>query len=104
MSTLEAVEVVAPQRLKMSYEEYLEYTGDSQLVEWVDGEIIPAPLDESGIYHSNVLPNFWFDASWLWQQELPNPQLILAKIMISIPGLSPEVKETYQALHKLLSK
>lgn len=231
MSMLEAVEAVAPQRLKMSYEEYLEYAGDSEIVEWVDGEAIvymppvfkhqriltfldrligsfvelfdlgtltlapfevklwpngpsrepdmlfisneshsglserrfeggpdlvieiispgsvtedrvhkfrhyeqagvreywiidprphqqqvdyyvlgedniynPVPLDEGGIYHSTVLPNFWFDASWLWQEELPNPQLILAEIMISIPDLAPEVRETYQALHKLLSK
>ena len=231
MSTLEAVEVLAPQRLKMSYEEYLDFAGQSEIVEWVDGEAIvyippayihqdivrflsqlldayirflelgtvvlapfevklwadgpsrepdiifasnenrlrltpqrfegapdllieiispssvtedrvhkfrhyeqagvreywiidprrhqqqvdyyvlgednaynPVPLDERGIYHSTVLPNFWFDASWLWQQELPNPHLILAEIMISISDPAPEAKETYQSLHKLLSK
>lgn len=40
MSALEAVETVRPQRLKMSYEEYLDFAGDSEIVEWVDGEAI----------------------------------------------------------------
>lgn len=32
--------VEAPERRKMSYEEYLEFAPDSQIVEWVDGEVI----------------------------------------------------------------
>jgi len=30
----------SPQRLKMSYEEYLKFAGNAHLVEWVDGEVI----------------------------------------------------------------
>jgi hypothetical protein len=34
------VEAPTMQRLKMSYEKYLEFAGDSQIVEWVEGEVI----------------------------------------------------------------
>ncbi len=40
MDVLAIIEKTAPQRRKMSYEEYLEFAGDSQIVEWVDGEVI----------------------------------------------------------------
>ena len=36
----EKILVEAPQRRQMSYEEYLNFAGDSQIVEWVDGEVI----------------------------------------------------------------
>jgi Uma2 family endonuclease len=63
----------------------------------------PAPLDEEGCYRSTVLPNFWLRLDWLWQTKLPDPQLALAKIVLSIPGVSPEVTTTYQAVAKLLA-
>lgn len=63
-----------------------------------------APLDEAGRFQSTVLPNFWFDLDWLWQEPLPNPQLILAEIMVSIESLSPEAKAVYQALYNLLNR
>jgi len=45
------------------------------------GKYRPAPLDDAGIYRSTVLPNFWFDTNWLWQEELPDPVELLAQIM-----------------------
>lgn len=36
----EKVQVEAPQRYKMSYEAYLEFATEAQIVEWVDGEVI----------------------------------------------------------------
>jgi hypothetical protein len=63
----------------------------------------PAPIDDDGIYHSTVIPNFWFNIEWLWQEELPNPQLALAEIMMSVDGLSDEAKDTYQAMYRLLA-
>lgn len=63
-----------------------------------------APLSEGGRYHSAALPHFWLDIAWLWQEPLPNPQLILAEIMISIEDLPKEVKSAYQALYEALSK
>lgn len=63
----------------------------------------PAPIDDEGIYHSTIIPNFWFNIDWLWQEELPNPQLALAEIMMSVEGLLDEAKDTYQAMYKLLA-
>ncbi len=40
MVTNISTEKVAPQRLKMSYEEYLEFANDSEVMEWIDGEVI----------------------------------------------------------------
>ncbi|MBI1878479.1 MAG: Uma2 family endonuclease, partial [Chloroflexi bacterium] len=62
-----------------------------------------APLDDLGVYRSAVLPYFWLNIDWLRQEPLPNPQLVLAEIMISIETLPTEAKETYQALRKLLA-
>jgi hypothetical protein len=58
----------------------------------------PAPITEAGHYHSVVLANFWLDLAWLWSEPLPNPQLALAEIMVSVEALPPEVKAIYQAL------
>lgn len=68
-----------------------------------DGAFRPAPVDEDGIYHSTVISNFWLNIDWLWREELPNPQLALAEIIISIESLPAEVRETYQAMYELLA-
>jgi Uma2 family endonuclease len=36
--------------------------------------------DAQGRYHSEVLPGFWFDPEWFWQDPLPNPLAILRRI------------------------
>ncbi len=40
METLQKAAFAPPKRLKMSYEDYLEFAGDSQIIEWVNGEVI----------------------------------------------------------------
>ena len=62
-----------------------------------------AEVDKKGRYHSTVLPGFWLDLSWLWQEELPNPQLAFAEIMLTQENLPAETKETFDALKNLLS-
>ena len=62
-----------------------------------------APLSESGRYHAAAMPHFWLDIDWLWQEPLPDPQLTLAEIMISIEELPAEIKSAYQALYEALS-
>lgn len=37
------------------------------------GAYRPVPLDAGGRYHSAVLPGFWLDPTWLWQDPLPDP-------------------------------
>lgn len=63
----------------------------------------PAPVDDQGIYRSSVIPDFWLNLEWLWQDPLPDPQLCLAEIMLSIEGLPTEAKEAYQTLYNLLA-
>ena len=40
MVTKVTPKTIAPQRLKMSYEEYLEFAPEDNIVEWVAGEVI----------------------------------------------------------------
>jgi hypothetical protein len=42
------------------------------------------------------------DIDWLWADPLPNPQLVLAEIMISIEGLPTDVNAAYKALYDVL--
>jgi Uma2 family endonuclease len=35
------------------------------------------PADESGLYHSQVLPGLWIKIEWLWQEPLPQLLSIL---------------------------
>lgn len=62
-----------------------------------------APVDDQGVFRSTVLPHFWLQVDWLRQEQLPNPQLALAEIMVSIETLPAEIRETYQTLCKLLT-
>lgn len=43
------------------------------------GRYRPVPLGDDDIYHSTVLPNFWLNTNWLWQED-PDPLLALAEI------------------------
>jgi Uma2 family endonuclease len=36
------------------------------------GEYLPVLPDAEGRYHSTVLPGFWLDPAWLWQDPLPD--------------------------------
>jgi Uma2 family endonuclease len=64
----------------------------------------PAPIDDKGIFYSVVISNFWFNIDWLWQENLPNPQLALAEIILSIEELPAETKAAYQTMYNLLIK
>lgn len=62
-----------------------------------------APVNEDGVYFSTVLPGFWLKMDWLWGETLPNPQLALAEIMLSLENLPEKARETYRGLYELLS-
>ena len=68
-----------------------------------DGRFQPARIDEDGRIHSTVLPHFWLDTAWFAQDELPNPQLTLAAIMLTIDDLPAQARETFQSLYELLA-
>lgn len=40
----------------------------------------PIPLDERGVINSTVLPGFWLDPAWLWQEPLPDPDELMMEI------------------------
>ncbi|MGH2561384.1 MAG: Uma2 family endonuclease [Thermomicrobiales bacterium] len=45
-----------------------------------DGRYEIVPPDADGRYRFRVLPGFWLDESWLWQDPLPDPLDVLADI------------------------
>ncbi len=45
------------------------------------GQYRPIPIDEDGIYRSTVMPNFWLDVNWLWQDDRPDIILTFAQIV-----------------------
>jgi Uma2 family endonuclease len=81
------VEIVSPDSVERDWrEKYLEYqtagVGEYWVVDleyqrmavyWLDeqGHYQAASVEE-GVYHSQVLPGFWLQAEWLWQEPLPN--------------------------------
>jgi Uma2 family endonuclease len=51
---------------------------------WVldeNGLYRPASPDENGVYRSAIIPNFWLNVNWLWQEELPDPLSAFAQIV-----------------------
>lgn len=68
-----------------------------------DGLFHAAPLAPGGRYRSTVIPDFWLNLDWLWREPLPNPQLALAEIMISLEALPVDVRSAYQALYDALT-
>ncbi|MEM7028337.1 MAG: Uma2 family endonuclease [Chloroflexota bacterium] len=69
--------------------------GEDNLFESVD-------LDEHGVFYSTVLPQFWLNVAWLWQDPLPSTQLIFAEIMLTNEGLPLDLKQAYQTLYDVL--
>ncbi len=61
-----------------------------------ENEYQETPADAKGRFHSTVLPGFWLDSDWLWEDDLPDHQICLAHIMLSMPTLSPEKQAYYQ--------
>lgn len=45
-----------------------------------EGKYLAVLPDGEGRYHSSVLPGFWFEPAWLWQDPTPDPFLTLAQI------------------------
>jgi Uma2 family endonuclease len=51
-----------------------------------DGAYREAALDDQGRFHSRVLPGFWLDPSWLWQDPLPEPDDLKPLILATLPA------------------
>lgn len=68
------------------------------------GLFVPAEIDEKGIFRSAVLPGFWLNVNWFWEQPLPNPQLLLAQLLMTSEGVTAEIRAAYHALYEALTK
>jgi Uma2 family endonuclease len=60
------------------------------------GQYQSIPVGADGIYRSLSLPGFWFNVNWLWQKELPDPQMAFAEIA----GFSEQIKTELARLRK----
>jgi Uma2 family endonuclease len=49
-----------------------------------DGRYQVVPPDGQGRLHSRALPGFWIDPAWLWQEEPPDPLLLLHEILAEV--------------------
>ncbi len=79
MSTTAISKELAPQRLKMSYKEYLEFAGESQIVEWVNGEVIsympPTDKHQKLVLFLSTVLNSSRSFSFLIQEYFELPRL-----------------------------
>ena len=59
--------------------------GHETLYFWgrIDGRLQRVDPDPQGRFHSQVLPGFWIDPTWLWQDPLPKVATALALILAS---------------------
>ena len=73
-----------------------------------EGQFMPAPVGEDGVYRCAVLPGFrvrpdWFRLSRL-DDALPDAQLPLAEMLADAPGLPDDLRAAYRELARLLSQ
>lgn len=68
------------------------------------GLFVPAELEEEGVFRSAVLNGFWLNVNTFWEEPLPNPQLLLAQILMAAEGVSAEIRSAYQLLYTVLRK
>jgi Uma2 family endonuclease len=45
------------------------------------GRYRPVSISDDGVYRCAVIPNFWFNVNWLWEDDLADPAPYLAQIM-----------------------
>lgn len=64
----------------------------------------PVEADAEGVYRSRIIPHFWLDVEWLWQQPLPDKQLAAAEVLKDNPALAPQLRELYTGLYNYLSR
>ncbi|MBS1253623.1 MAG: hypothetical protein MAG451_02675 [Anaerolineales bacterium] len=58
-----------------------------------DGQYRQVPVDDDGIYRSEVVSGFWLRVDWLWAEGLPDPQLTFAEIADFPPDAVDTLRE-----------
>jgi Uma2 family endonuclease len=67
-----------------------------------DGQFVPAPVGDDGVYAAQVIPGFRLRVAWLWQSPQVNPQRALAEMLADAPGASEELRAAYRELLRVL--
>ena len=62
-----------------------------------EGHYVSALSGKSDKYTSLVLPSFWLQVEWLWQDPLPSPIQTLAKIVNMDPSISEAFERALKA-------
>jgi len=60
---------------------------------------LPAKLDASGVYHSQVLAGFWLNPHWLWRSPMPATEWVTLQI-----GGSARAREMLEALRDIVGR
>lgn len=69
-----------------------------------DGIYHPADIGSDGVYQSRVLPHFWLNVDWLWQEPLPNHQLKMAEILKENTAVPAPLRRLYTEMYDYLSQ
>lgn len=67
------------------------------------GQFAEVEPDESDIYRSTILDGLWLDTKWLWQNPLPDSQLIEAGILRSCPAVPDHLRQMYNTIYDTLT-
>ena len=86
------VEIVSPDSVERDRrDKYLEYEAAGVPEYWLldpdqrradffclgpEGRYHAAPVDETGVFRSRVVPGFWLRVAWLWQEPLPELEAV----------------------------
>jgi Uma2 family endonuclease len=62
-----------------------------------DGIFETVEIDDDGRFYSAVLPDFWLNMDWLWEEPLPYYQRALAEIFASSDSFPAELKRLFQS-------
>ena len=116
------VEIVSPSSAKIDrVDKFLEYEKAGVAEYWLidprpnqqqadfyildkNGNYDVAAIDVNGRFHSTALPNFYLDLSCLRTDPLPNPELLLAEIIMQAENVAADIRSAYAALHTVLSQ
>ena len=86
------VEIVSPESAERDRrDKYFEYEAAGVPEYWLldpdqrradfhrlgpDRRYHPAPVNASGVFHSEAVPGFWLRVAWLWQEPLPELEAV----------------------------
>lgn len=114
------VEVILPTSVTIDrVDKYLEYERAGVREYWIidprprqeqadffrrgmGGRFEPAPVDDAGVFASDVIPGFRLHLDWLREPEKTDAERALAWMLADAPTLSDELRAGYRQMYELL--